>query len=97
MARPKIVERDYYLFRQALRDAVDSGKRIDKTQKQAWKDWVKSHRIKEAAFKSFGKGMYEGLEPVIIDSDGDWGGYFLYSEIEEACLTWVRDPDESAD
>ena len=93
MARPRIVEKDYYQFQQALRRAVDSGSRIDVSEKQRWREWVKTHRIKEASFKSFGAGMYEGLEPVIIDQDDDWGGYFMFSTAEEVVLTWVRDPD----
>ena len=93
MARPRIVEKDYYQFQQALRRAVDSGSRVDVSEKQRWKAWVKTHRIKEASFKSFGAGMYEGLEPVIIDQDDDWGGYYMYSKADEVVLTWVRDPD----
>ena len=46
-----------------------------------------------ASFKSFGAGMYEGLQPVIIDQDDEWGGYYMYSKDEEVVLTWVRDPD----
>lgn len=93
MARPKIVEKDYYQFQQALRRAVDNGKRIDASEKDRWRTWVKEHRIKEASFKSFGAGLYEGLQPVIIDNDDDWGGYYMYSTDEEVVLTWVRDPD----
>lgn len=93
MARPRIVEKDYYLFQQALRRAVASGTRVDATETQLWKEWVKKHRVKEASFKSFGKGMYDGLVPVIIDQDDEWGGYYMYSTDEEVVLTWVSDPD----
>jgi phosphopantetheinyl transferase len=93
MARPRIVEKDYYQFQQALRRAVDSGKRIDRSETGRWKEWVKKHRVKEASFKSFGKGMYDGLESVIIDQDDEWGGYYLYSKAEEVVLTWVREGD----
>ena len=93
MARPSIVEKDYYQFQQALRRAIDTGNRIDISEKQRWKEWVKTHRIKEASFKSFGAGMYEGLEPVIIDQDDQWGGYYMFSTDEEVVLTWVRETD----
>lgn len=93
MARPKIVEKDYYQFQQALSRAVDSGNRIDVSEKDRWRAWVKEHRVKEASFKSFGAGLYEGLQPVIIDQDDAWGGYYMYSTDEEVVLTWVRDPD----
>ena len=93
MARPRIVEKDYYLFQQALRKAVDKGTRIDVSETERWKAWVKENRIKEASFKSFGAGMYEGLQPVIIDQDDEWGGYYMYSTDEEVVLRWTRDPD----
>ena len=90
MARPTIVEKEYFLFQKALRSAIDSGQRIDVADKKHWKAWVRENQIKEAAFKSFGNGMYEGLEPVIIDTDDDWRGYYLVSTDEEACLKWSR-------
>ena len=51
---------------------------------------VQENRIKEAAFRSFSKNLYDGLEPVIIDDDGKWRGYYLFSTAEEAVLKWER-------
>ena len=90
MARPRIVDVDYFQFRKALRKAIDAGQRIDASEKDRWLTWVRDNQIKEAAFKSFAKGKYEGLEPVIIDNDGQWRGYYLVSTEEEACLKWDR-------
>lgn len=90
MARPRIVDIDYFQFQRALRRAIDSGERIDRADKKQWSSWVRENHIKEAAFRSFAKGMYEGLEPVIIDGDGDWRGYYLFSTDEEAVLKWER-------
>lgn len=92
MARPRIVDVDYYQFQRALRRASDSGHRIDESDKERWASWVRENHIKEAAFKSFAKGKYEGLEPVIID-EGQWAGYYLVSKEEEACLKWDRGGD----
>ena len=94
MARPKIVDLDYFQFQKALRRAIDTGSRIDRAEKDRWHKWVRENRVKEAAFLSFSKRMYEGLEPVIIDGEPDdkWRGYYLYSADEEAVLKWVRDP-----
>jgi hypothetical protein len=90
MARPRIVDVDYFQFQQALRKAVDSGQRIDVSQKDRWLAWVRENHIKEAAFKTFAQGKYEGLEPVIIDASDEWRGYYLVSKQEEACLKWER-------
>jgi hypothetical protein len=96
MARPSIKDVDYHEFMAALRKAIDDGSRIDVSDRKRWSAWVKQNRIKEAAFKSFGGGRFEGLEPVIIDSEGAWGGYYLHSSVEEACLKWFRPAGESA-
>ena len=95
MARPKIVDLDYFQFQRELRRAIDNGTRIDRGDKERWKDWVHENHIKEAAFRSFAKRMYEGLEPVIIDGEPDykWRGYYLFSTDEEAVLKWVREPE----
>lgn len=95
MARPKIVDLDYFQFQKALRLAIDKGTRIDRSEKERWSQWVRDNHIKEAAFRSFSARIYENLEPVIIDGDADykWRGYYLYSMDEEAVLKWVRDPD----
>ncbi len=95
MARPKIEDLDYFLFQKALRRAIDNGSRIDRSEKERWSTWVRENHIKEAAFLSFSKRIYEGLEPVIIDGDADfkWRGYYLYSADEEAVLKWVRKPE----
>ena len=53
MARPKIVDLDYFLFQKALRSAVDTGSRIDRSDKERWSNWVRENHIKEAAFRSF--------------------------------------------
>ncbi len=93
MGRPRIVEKDYYQFQQALQRAVDTGNRIDVSDRKRWQEWVKEHRVKEVSFKTFGAGMYEELEPVIINQDDEWGGYFMFSKAEEVVLTWVHDPE----
>ena len=97
MARPRIVDVDYHQFKAALRKATDSGQRIDATDKDRWLTWVRENHVKEAAFRSFAQGKYEGLEAVIINADGEWRGYYLVSKQEEACLKWDRNqPDAGA-
>jgi hypothetical protein len=90
MVRPRIVDVDYQEFLGALRRASEAGQRIDAADKLRWAAWVKNNHMREAAFKSVGKSRIEGLQPVIIDDAGEWGGYYLYSKEEEACLKWVR-------
>jgi hypothetical protein len=95
MARPRIVDVDYHQFQTALRKATDTGQRIDAADKNRWSAWVRDNHVKEAAFRTFAQGKYEGLEPVIIDANGEWRGYYLVSKQEEACLKWERGQVES--
>ena len=90
MARPTVVEFNYIDFQSALQKAVAEGKRIERTNRELWKQYVTKHRVKEAVFEAYCRGKFEGLKPVIIDDPGPWGGYYLVSTVEEACLKWVR-------
>jgi hypothetical protein len=91
MSRPRIVEQNYHEFLVELRAAVNAGNRIEPTDKERWQAWVRENKIQEAAFRSVAARKYEGVSPVILDSDGPWRGYYLYTTSEEACLKWVRD------
>jgi hypothetical protein len=91
MSRPRVVEQNYHEFLVELRAAADRGNRIETKEKERWKDWVRANKVQEAAFKSIAERKYEGIRPVIIDEDGPWRGYYLYTVAEEACLKWVRD------
>ena len=91
MSRLRIVEQNYFEFQSALRAAGDSGERIEPSDKGRWKAFVTENRIQEAAFKSLAEKKFEGMTPVIINTDGSWKGYYLYTNTEEACLKWVRD------
>ena len=95
MARPRIVDVDYHQFQSALRKAIDTGQRIDVADKNRWLAWVRDNHVKEAAFRSFAQGKYEGLVPVIIDASDEWRGYYLVSKQEEAVLKWERGQAES--
>jgi hypothetical protein len=91
MSQIRIVEQNYFEFTSALRSAADNGNRIEPKEKERWKAFVRENRIQEAAFRSLAEKKYEGVQPVIIDMEGPWYGYYLYTPSEEACLKWVRD------
>jgi len=91
MSQVRIVEQNYFEFSAALRSAADAGNRIEPQDKERWKEFVREHRIQEAAFKSLADKKYEGMKPVIIADDGPWRGYYLYTTDEEAVLKWVRE------
>lgn len=91
MSQVRIVEQNYFEFSNALRAASDKGAKLEPRDKERWKEYVTEHRIQEAAFKSLADKKYEGMQPVIINEDGAWQGYYMYTIAEEAVLKWVRD------
>ena len=91
MSQVRIVEQNYFEFTNALRSASDQGSKLEPRDKDAWKAWVRENRIQEAAFKSLADKKYEGMQPVIIDDESDWRGYYMYTTDEEAVLKWVRE------
>lgn len=91
MSQVRIVEQNYFEFTNALRSASDRGNKLEPRDKDTWKAWVRENRIQEAAFKSLADKKYEGMQPVIIDDDSDWRGYYMYTTDEEAVLKWVRE------
>lgn len=90
MSQVRIVEQNYFEFSVALRSASDRGNKLEPQDKESWKAWVTENRVQEAAFKSIADKKYEGMKPVIINEEGTWGGYYMYTTVEEAVLKWVR-------
>jgi len=91
MARPSIVEQNYFEFKVALQQGADGGSRIEPAEKDRWKAWVRHHKIQEAAFRSMATQKFENPRAVILDDEGPWGGYYLYTIEEEVCLKWCWD------
>lgn len=93
MGRPRIVEVDYYEFQRRLQRASDVGKRIDKTEKEKWSQYVKDHEVNEIAMNSWGRSKFENTQPVIINDGSSWEGFYVYSSDDEAVLKWEREEE----
>jgi hypothetical protein len=89
VARPSIVEQNYFEFKVALRDATNKGCRLEPKDKDRWKAWVRENKVQEAAFRSMAAQKFEDPQAVILDEEGPWGGYYLYTPTEEICLKWT--------
>ena len=89
MGRPKIVEVDYYEFSSRLRKAIDSGRRLEKTDQPAWDEYVKEHNVNEIAMQSWGRSKFSGTQPVIIADGSTWDGFYVFSKEDEAVLKWT--------
>ena len=89
MARPKIVEVNYYQFAERLRKATDNGRRIEKADQSAWDEFVTTNSVNEVAMASWGRSKFVGTVPVIIKDGSSWEGYYVFSKEDEACLKWT--------
>ena len=89
MARARIIPVDYYEFTKRLRKAADTGTRIEKSEPEKWQAYVDEHKINEIAMHSWGRSKFGGSTPVILNTDSEWDGYYVYSKDEEAALKWV--------
>ena len=88
MAKPRIYQVDFFDFQVALRTAIDAGHRIDKADKKKWKAYVRANSVPEAAMRKRAEGMALGgqFQVVIINDEGDWEGYYVYSPDDQFCL-----------
>lgn len=89
MARARMVEVDYYSFRQLLREAARQGGRIDKRDRERWNDYVRAHNLNEVSATAIARNRFDEPTPVIIDLGGERDGLYLYSDLEEGCLRLV--------
>ena len=93
MGRPRIVDVDYYEFRNQLSKAVASHGRVEQRDGARWTDYLRTHKVNETAMLHWGRSKFEKVEAVIIDYGSEWDGFYVYSADQEAALKWVRDPD----
>jgi hypothetical protein len=90
MSRPIVEQLNFTEFKTALEAALAAGTRIIPTETDRWVRYVAANNVRETNFHAYARGKYENLEPVIIDSGPPWGGYYLWSPIEEVVLRWRR-------
>ena len=81
-------------FQVHLRYATDKGCRIEKSQTDAWKKYIRENDIKEIAATSIGNMQFEKVTPVILNCGESWDGFYVYSKEAEAVLKYLLEPEE---
>lgn len=91
MRRSRLVEVNYFDFTKNLKAASDSGVRIERTDRDRWAAYIKAHEVKEAGSEAIARTQTgaSDLRSVIIDGDGAWAGYYLYSKDTGICFRFV--------
>lgn len=90
MSRPQIIEVNYFEFKRALERAREAGNRVEKKDKTRWDTYLKDNKVNEVAMMHWGRTRYDEVQPVIIDDDSEWAGFYVFSADEEAVLKWTR-------
>lgn len=88
MGERRIIEIDYPEFQKILEFATLHRHRIEPGDREAWKAYVRKHRVPEAGFKVRANSeLVSGdTEAVIIDGTGEYDGYYLHSADDHLCL-----------
>ena len=88
MGTRRIYEVQYSDLSNILRRPSNSGKKIEKSDKERWMAYVRKHDVPEAAIMSRGKtGTMSGkVDAVIIDGLGAADGYYVFSADESFCV-----------
>jgi len=90
MGQPRIVEVEYHEFLKILEHATNTKKKIERTDKERWRSFVRKNKIPEAGLETHAKaGVMSGkVKGVIIEGTGVTDGYYLYSNDEQYCLKY---------
>ncbi|MEX0731304.1 MAG: hypothetical protein WED00_15825 [Aquisalimonadaceae bacterium] len=89
MARARMIDVDYYSFRQLLKQATDRGGRIEKRDTERWNAYIKEHKINEVGARAIAATRFDSPTSVIIALGGEGDGLYVYSDMEEGCLRLV--------
>jgi hypothetical protein len=90
MGIPRLVEVDYHLFMRDYKASGAAGCRVEKTDREKWAAYVRTHDIKEASSLTIAKAQAEDIKPVIINCGGASDGYYLYSHDEQIAFRFDR-------
>jgi hypothetical protein len=85
---PRVKEVEFWSFLDALRAASDNHQKIEPKDKDAWKAYLKAHRMSEPMLEEFAKARFMEYQKVIIKADSEWDGFYIYSVDDEGALKW---------
>jgi hypothetical protein len=82
---------DFFIFKRELKAAADAGRRIEKTDKPRWTAYIRQHGIMEAGAETIARSQTgaEDVQSVVIEGDGEWNGFFIYSQDALVCYKVV--------
>ena len=91
MSQARVVDVDYYILVEKLKQAARRSCLVERTDKERWKQYVADHSIRVTSLQAFGKVKFiNGKTRLagIVMAD-EWDGCYAYSIEDEAALQFV--------
>lgn len=92
MAQPRVIEVDYYILLDKIKQASNAKSLVEKTNSEQWKKYVKDNAIRDTSLQAYGKVKFMAGKPKmvgIVMGDAEWDGCYVYSSEDEAALKYV--------
>ena len=91
MSRARVVEVDYYVLIEKLKEAANKACLIERSDSVLWKEFVAKNGVRETSLEAFGKVKFINGEPKLvgIEMGDEWDGCYAYSTDDEAALKFV--------
>ena len=91
MSQARVIDVDYYVLVEKLKQASNMSCLVEKTNKERWKQYVADNSIRETSLEAFGKVKFiNGVTKLAgIEMGDDWDGCYAYSIGDEAALKFV--------
>lgn len=85
---PRIREVEFWGFKDALQRANDSGRKIEPSDKDQWRSFLRTHRMSEPMMEQFAKSRFMAFKKVVIVEDPQWEGFYMFSDDDEGAIRW---------
>ena len=87
----RMIDVEYDDFVNRLKAAAATGQRIERRDRTKWLAYIRENRVLEGACMVHGRSVSESIVPVIIDSNDEWNGFYVFSKDDLVCLKFQRD------
>jgi len=91
MSQARVVDVDYFILVEKLKQAANKSCLVERANKERWKQYVADNSIRETSLQAFGKVKFINGETKLagIEMGDEWDGCYAYSIDDEAALKFV--------
>ena len=91
MSQARVVDVDYYVLVEKIKQAANKSCLVERTNKERWQQYVADNKIRETSLEAFGRVKFVRGQTKLagIEMGDDWDGCYAYSDDDEAALKFV--------